>query len=56
MHDHCYDLLEKKDCNVWTQYYKYRFSRGLVTCGKAGLPMQAAGRARASAGSEFSCP
>ncbi|XP_024410435.2 phospholipase A2 group V [Desmodus rotundus] len=32
MHDHCYDLLEKKDCNVWTQYYKYRFSRGLVTC------------------------
>ncbi|KAM5321814.1 phospholipase A2 group V isoform 2-T3 [Glossophaga mutica] len=32
MHDHCYGLLEKKGCDIRTQYYKHRFSRGLVTC------------------------
>lgn len=35
-HDRCYDVLQKKGSNTWMQYYKYRYSRGVVTCGKAG--------------------
>ncbi|XP_066126342.1 phospholipase A2 group V isoform X2 [Saccopteryx bilineata] len=33
LHDHCYGLLEKKGCRIWTQSYKHSFSRGQVTCG-----------------------
>ncbi|XP_036995997.1 phospholipase A2 group V [Artibeus jamaicensis] len=32
VHDRCYEVLEKKGCNTWAQYYKYRISRGLVSC------------------------
>ncbi|XP_054428162.1 phospholipase A2 group V [Pteronotus mesoamericanus] len=31
-HDNCYGLLQKKGCNTWMQYYKYRFSRGMAVC------------------------
>jgi hypothetical protein len=40
MHDHCYGRLEEEGCSIRTQSYKYRFAQGLVTCGKAGLPIQ----------------
>ncbi|XP_053432902.1 phospholipase A2 group V [Nycticebus coucang] len=41
VHDRCYGQLEEEGCNVRTQSYKYRFSRGLVTCERASLcPMQ----------------
>ncbi|XP_008588768.1 PREDICTED: calcium-dependent phospholipase A2 [Galeopterus variegatus] len=32
MHDHCYEHLEEKGCDIRTQSYKYRFSKGMVTC------------------------
>ncbi|KAM9736812.1 phospholipase A2 group V isoform 1-T1 [Dama dama] len=31
-HDHCYAQLETQDCDVLTQAYRYRVSRGLVIC------------------------
>uniref|UniRef100_G1SUZ8 Phospholipase A2 n=1 Tax=Oryctolagus cuniculus TaxID=9986 RepID=G1SUZ8_RABIT len=34
VHDKCYGRLEERACNIRTQSYKYRFARGLVTCGK----------------------
>ncbi|XP_064443629.1 phospholipase A2 group V [Mirounga angustirostris] len=40
VHDHCYGRLEEKGCHIRTQSYKYRFSRGLVTC-ESGPPCQA---------------
>ncbi|XP_070366969.1 phospholipase A2 group V isoform X1 [Equus asinus] len=32
VHDHCYGQLEEKGCHIRMQSYKYRFTRGLVTC------------------------
>ncbi|XP_006924554.1 calcium-dependent phospholipase A2 [Pteropus alecto] len=32
VHDRCYEWLEEKGCYYRTQSYKYRVTRGLVTC------------------------
>ncbi|XP_036888734.1 phospholipase A2 group V [Sturnira hondurensis] len=32
VHDYCYGVLENKGCDIRMQYYKYRYSRGLVSC------------------------
>ncbi|XP_051027776.1 phospholipase A2 group V [Acomys russatus] len=32
MHDNCYGELEEKNCNIRTQPYDFRFTRGLVIC------------------------
>lgn len=40
MHDRCYGQLEEKDCAIRTQSYDYRFTRGLVICGKGGFPFR----------------
>lgn len=37
MHDRCYGQLEEKDCAIRTQSYDYRYTNGLVICGKGGF-------------------
>ncbi|XP_036112473.1 phospholipase A2 group V-like [Molossus molossus] len=32
LHDYCYERLENRSCGILTQSYKFRVSRGQVTC------------------------
>ncbi|XP_004426169.1 PREDICTED: calcium-dependent phospholipase A2 [Ceratotherium simum simum] len=40
VHDRCYGQLEEKGCQIWTQSYRYRFTRDLVTCELGSLCQQ----------------
>lgn len=40
MHDRCYGELEEKDCGIRTQSYDYRFTQGMVVCGKGDFPFR----------------
>lgn len=40
VHDRCYGQLEEKHCAIRTQSYDYRFTKGLVICGKGGFPFR----------------